>query len=209
MNKKAKRLKILTIIFATIMLYATIHFVNFCINRTAIKSFKRLYNTYSRALELTANQMDGDIGCYFSADKNFRSNFSECDKFYKQFATNLKVSKYCKNNSLANGCIPKYKKYSEKSGCAGYSELMMNKYNQTFVMNNNSTLTVFNMPEGVQNPIFAVDSNGKFFPNKTGYDLFSLVVMRSSSGQYYFHSNITHCLPQEKNGIEKLQDIYK
>lgn len=191
------------------MLYAILYFTNYFINKAAIRSFKRLYNTYSKALELTVDQMDGDIACYFSSDKDHESNFSGCDKFYKQFATNLRVSKYCKNKSLANGCLPKYKTYTVKPSCAGYSENMMNRYNQTFVMSNSTTMTIFNMPEGVQNPIFAVDSNGKLFPNKTGYDLFSLVIMRNSNGHFHFHPNVTHCLPPEKGGIEKLQDVYK
>lgn len=76
-------------------------------------------------------------------------------------------------------------------------------------MNDNTNLIVFNQPANVQKPLFAVDSNGKLVPNKSGYDLFSLVIMRNSNGYYYFHPDVTYCLPQEKGGIHRLQDVYK
>lgn len=81
---------------------------------------------------------------------------------------------------------------------AGFSESMMNKFNQAFVMNDNSNIIVFNQPANVQKPLFAVDSNGKLVPNKSGYDLFSLVIMRNANGYYYFHPDVTYCLPAGK-----------
>ena len=81
---------------------------------------------------------------------------------------------------------------------------MFNKFNQVFVMDDNSNIVVFNQPQNVPKPMFAVDSNGKLFPNKSGHDLFSFVIMRSKSGNYYFHSNITYCLPKEKGGIHMM-----
>lgn len=204
-----KRLVILTGIYFLILLFAVLHLTCRLIDKVAVISFKKLYSAYTQALYFTVSQMDGYTGCYFSSDKAIPSDFSGCDRFYKNFATNLKVNKYCKNSALANGCIPEYKSYARTATCAGFSESMMNRFNQAFVMNDNTNLIVFNLPANVQKPLFAVDSNGKLFPNKGGYDLFSLVIIRNSNGNYAFHPNVTYCLPVEKGGIKNIQDVYK
>lgn len=206
--KITNKVPILFGIFALVIIYAVMFYTKQFVYREAVISFKKLFITYSQALELTVLDLDGETGCYFSTDGNIKNEFDGCDKFYKKFATNLKVTKYCKNNSLSNGCLPVYKTYTTKPECAGYSESMMNRYNQTFVMNDKSSLTVFNQPTGMPKPMFAVDSNGKTFPNKSGYDLFSLVIIRNVNGHYSFHPNVTHCLPLEKGGIHKLQDVF-
>lgn len=204
-----KRLLIFTCVYIIVILCVATYYTCVFIDKAAVVSFKKLYSEYSQALSYTVAQMGGDISCYYSLDKNVKSNFSGCDKFYKKFATNLKVQKYCKNNALKNGCIPVYKAYAKTPSCAGFSESMMNKYNQSFVMYDNTNLTVFNKPENSPKPMFAVDSNGLLFPNKTGYDLFSLVIIRNSNGNYTFHPNVTYCLPREKLGIKSIQDVYK
>lgn len=196
-------------ILAIVLMFAVAFYTKQFIYKEAITSFKKLFTAYTQVLEITTLELDGETGCYFSTDSDFENNFSGCDKFYKKFATNLKVTKYCKDNSLSKGCLPTYKTYATQPNCAGYSESMMNKFNQTFVIGDKSTLTVFNQPTNEPKPMFAVDSNGKLPPNKSGYDLFSLVIVRNSNNHYSFHPNITHCLPPEKGGIQKLQDIYK
>lgn len=207
--KKQKNYKVHIIVYSILSILLLVNLTIFIIHKEAVSSFKRLYTTYTRALQATVNDMEGETGCYFSSNKNIPNDFSNCDRFYKVFATKLRVTKYCKDNPLKNGCIPKYKNFINTPQCAGFSESMMNKFNQSFVMSDTTILTVYNHPEDVQKPILAVDSNGKIFPNKAGYDLFSLVIMRNAGGDYYFHSNITYCLPLEKGGISKLQDIYK
>lgn len=196
-------------LYLIIVLIVSLHLTVYFINKSAVTSFKKLYSIYSQALSLTVSQMDGETGCYMSADKSVGSDYSNCERFYKIFATNLKVRKYCKNNALSNGCIPVYKKYADTANCAGFSESMMNRYNQAFVMDDSSNFIVFNMPAKVERPIFAIDSNGKLFPNKSGHDLFSVVIMRNSTGSYYFHTNVTYCLPSDRTGIHNLQDVYK
>ncbi len=204
-----KRLLIYTCVYIIVILCVATYYTCVFIDKAAVVSFKKLYSEYSQALNYTVFQMGGDINCYYSLDKNVKSNFSGCDKFYKKFATNLKVQKYCKNNALKNGCVPVYKAYAKTPSCAGFSENMINRYNQSFVMYDNTNLTVFNKPENSPKPMFAVDSNGLLFPNKTGYDLFSLVIIRNSNGDYSFHPNVTYCLPREKSGIKNIQDVYK
>lgn len=208
MTKERLHLMI-TIAVILVTFYLIVHFIYYLIEKSARASFKKLYTTYTQALDMTVRDFDGEIACYFSGSKDVESDFSGCDKFYKKFSTNLKVRKYCKDNSLKNDCLPKYKKYAVKPSCAGFSESMMDRYNQTFVMRDGSTLTVFNQPANEQKPAFAVDSNGKTYPNKAGYDLFSLVIIRNEHGNYKFHPNITYCLPEEKGGVRILQDVYK
>lgn len=192
------RLLILSGVYLILLLIVSVHLTLYFVDKAAIVSFKKLYSAYSQALLLTVDDMSGDTGCYFSSDKNIPSKIDGCDRFYKNFATNLKVTKYCKDNALKKGCLPVYKKYAQTPTCAGFSENMMNKYDQVFVMNDETNLTVFNQPAKQQKPLFAVDSNGSVFPNKAGYDLFSLVIMKSPNGNYYFHPNVTYCLPVEK-----------
>ena len=204
-----KRLLIFVCIYIVVILLVAAYYTCFFINKTAVVSFKKLYSEYTQALYLTVAEMNGNISCYYSLDRNVKSDFSGCDRFYKNFATNLKVRKYCKNNALSDGCIPIYKYYAKTPSCAGFSESMMNKFNQSFVMYDNTNLTVFNMPQNSPKPMFAVDSNGLLFPNKTGYDLFSLVIIRTVNGNYAFHPNVTYCLPREKGGIKNIQDVYK
>lgn len=204
-----KRLLILTCVYTLVLIFVVTYYTFELIDKAAVVSFKKLYSEYSQALIYTVSQMDGEISCYYSLDKSVKSDFSGCEKFYKNFATNLKVQKYCKNNALKNGCVPVYKTYPKTPSCAGFSESMMNKYNQAFVMNDNTNLTVFNQPANFPKPMFAVDSNGLLLPNKAGYDLFSLVIIRNKNGNYAFHPNVIYCLPREKGGIKNIQDVYK
>ncbi len=196
-------------IYLILLLFAVTKYTIYFVEKSAVISFKKLYSVYSQALNMTVNELDGETGCFYSHNSQIESDFSGCDRFYKTFATNLKVRKYCKYNALKDGCVPVYKKYAVTPSCAGFSESMFNRYNQVFVMNDNSNIVVFNQPARVQKPMFAVDSNGKLFPNKSGHDLFSFVIMRGKNGNYYFHTNVTYCLPVEKDGIHILQDVYK
>ena len=204
-----KRLLVMTGVYLVVLLYGAGYYTCKLIDKSAVTSFKKLYSLYSQALFATVYESGGDTGCYYSSEKGVKSDFSGCDRFYKDFATNLKVAKYCKNNAVENGCIPVYKRYPKALQCAGFSENMMSRYDQAFVMNDKTSLVVFNMPANTPKPMFAVDSNGFLRPNKSGYDLFSLVIMRNSRGNYYFHPNVTYCLPVEKGGIKNIQDVYK
>ena len=208
MNGKLRTL-ILFGVYIVVLLFATIHFTMQLLDKAAKESFKKLYSAYSQALLITVDNMNGDTGCFYGSKRNLPTKISGCDRFYKNFAANLRVTKYCKNNALAKGCVPEYKSYAVTPPCAGFSENMINRYNQVFVMNDKTNLIIFNLPQNVQNPMFAVDSNGKLPPNRSGYDLFSFIIMRNERGEYYFHPNITYCLPVEKGGMNNLQDIYK
>lgn len=200
---------ILLIVLILGTLYLVITYTTYFVNRSAKESFKKLYNRYSQVLDMTVRDLGGNTECYFSTDVNVPNNFSGCDEFYEKFTENLKVEKFCKDNSLSKGCLPKYRQYNTDPSCEGFSKNSMTKTAPTYVMRDRSTLTVFNFPANSPKPAFAIDSNGKIFPNKPGYDLFSLVIVRNVNGYYTFHPNVTYCLPVGKDGIHQLQDVYK
>ena len=88
-----KRILILTLVYVVILLYFSTRCTISLVEKASITSFKKLYSLYSQALSATVYEMDGETGCFFSSNKNFDSDFSKCDKFYKKFATNLRVRK--------------------------------------------------------------------------------------------------------------------
>lgn len=173
------------------------------------KKFQSIYANYSDALLKTVTQMGGNTGCYYTKSTEGEHDFSNCDEFYKTFVSNLKVQKYCHGNALADGCIPPYKSYITKEKCIGFSKEMMNEHDDAFVMLGGSSVIVFNVKKNDRRPIFAVDINGEANPNNAGEDLFSVTIMRNPHGAYYFHTNVSYCLPVEKGGIEYINDVYK
>lgn len=198
---------VLIFIFVIVVAIGTVNAVDRIKQHTAKTNFSGLYSKYSNALMSTVAEMYGETGCYFSSASG--ANFSHCNEFYKTFLKHLNVKKYCQTKALENGCIPEYEVYSQKPSCIGFSRYMMNYEDDAFVMENGSNIIIPHAKDGNRIPMFAVDSNGLAKPNKAGEDLFSMVIIRNASGSYYFHSNITYCLPVEKGGIEHIQDIYK
>lgn len=202
-----KRLVFLICLFCVVVAIGTFRAISAIKLKETKNQFRNIYTLYSSALQYTVDEMSGDIGCYYSSTGE--SDVSGCEKFYKHFVENLKVKKYCQNDALAENCVPVYKSYTTSSNCLGFSEEMINKHDDVFVMDNDSNIIVYNTENGKRAPFFAVDVNGLKEPNTPGQDLFTILIMKNSGGAYYFHSNITYCLPVEKGGIENIQDIYK
>ncbi len=199
---------ILTLIyFAVLAVFVTFYTLHLIEKQTVVQ-FKKEYTAYNQALMITVDQMYGETGCYYSADKNTANAYYNCKEFYIKFAKNLRVTNYCKNNAYAKGCVPKYSNYTAEPKCAGFSESMINKFNQVFVMDDRSSLIVYNYPTNVPKPMFAIDVNGHLKPNKSGYDLFTMVIVKSANGNYFFHPNITYCLPQEEGGLNNITEIF-
>lgn len=193
--------------FAILAIFVTFYTFHLIEKQTKVQ-FKKEYTAYNQALMITVDQMYGETGCFYSADHNTKNEYKNCREFYKNFAKNLRVTKYCKDNAYAKGCVPKYKTYTTQAKCAGFSESMIDKFNQVFVMDDRSSLIVYNYPTNVPRPMFAIDVNGHLKPNKSGFDLFSMVIVKSKNGNYYFHPNITHCLPQEEGGYTNITEIF-
>ena len=137
--------------------------------------FKKVYNTYSSAIQMM-NIENGDVySCYYDND-NLTSDWSGCHNFYTELAKKLKYVKYCQNNALSNGCIPEYPKYNsedDNANCPGFKKTVVNSRSRAWVLNDGSIM--FTYDNGYA-PVFAVDINGLSKPNKGGYDLFSFSI---------------------------------
>ncbi len=205
----AYSVKFVMLVFVFILL-VSICTVNTCkkiIEKEIKNSFRNIYTIYSENLQSTVIDMAGDIGCYYSPTEG--ADLSKCDEFYSTFVQNMKVRKYCKDNAVEEKCVPEYKSYSNLPECYGFTKEMIEKQDDVFVMDNGSNIIIFNTRDGKRAPIFAVDVNGFKKPNKAGEDLFTMLIVKNANNSYFFHSNITYCLPVEKGGIEYIQDIYK
>jgi len=198
---------ILVFVFMIVVSLGTVKAVQKIRKNEMRNNFRNMYTLYSENLQRTVLDMYGEIGCYYSTTGE--ADVSGCDKFYSAFVKNMKVKKYCQNKGFANKCVPEYQSYTDKPACYGFSKDMVNNKDDIFVMDNGSNIIIFNTKSGNRAPIFAVDVNGLKPPNKAGEDLFTMLVVKNVNGSYYFHSNITYCLPIGKGGIEHIQDIYK
>lgn len=209
LSAKSSKSVVLFLIFVLFSFYATGNAVKNLQKSEIKKKIRAVYANYSNALLKTVAQMGGNTGCYYMIADDGTHDTTNCDEFYKTFANNLNVRRYCHGNALADSCLPAYTSYSTEKLCSGFTKDMMNKHDDVFVMADGSSLTVFNVKPDDRRPIFAVDINGAAPPNKAGEDLFSMTIMQKPNGAYFFHSNISHCLPVEKGGIEYLNDIDK
>lgn len=195
--------------FVLVVYWASASAVEKINKKETIKRVQNIYASYSNALLKTVAQMGNETGCYFVSDQTKSHDYSNCDEFYKTFVSNMKVQKYCHGNALSDGCIPEYEGYTDKRMCTGFTRELMNKYDDAFVMPDGSNIIIFNTTKDSRRPIFAVDTNGMAKPNKAGEDLFSFTIIRNSNGAYYFHPNISYCLPVTKGSIEYINDVYK
>lgn len=206
-RNNSKTLVILMITFIITVIAGTIKATETIKKQEMKNAFRNIYTIYSNTLVSTVADMSGSTGCYYS--DSGESDLSNCDNFYRTFVNNMKIKKYCQNNGLEQGCVGTYEKYTTDKRCSGFFERMISKEDDIFLMENGSSIIIFKAPNGSRTPFFAVDVNGPKGPNKAGEDLFSILLMRHNSGSYYFHSNISYCLPIDKGGIEYIQDIYK
>lgn len=200
---------VLLIVFISVVSIGITKTVDNLAQKETERRFQNIYSAYTQALINTVVEMSGETGCYFTQEKNVPPNFSTCDEFYQRFVANLKLEKYCQDKALQGGCIPEYEEYTTKPQCIGFTKSMMNYYDDAFLLKDGSNLIVYNKSANQRRPIFAVDSNGFSKPNKAGEDLFSMTIMRNINGSYYFHSNVSYCLPVGEKGIHYLSDIYK
>ncbi len=161
----------------------------------------------------------------------------DCEEFWSYIRKNLKIMKTCKNNSLANGCIPKYKgreevaqesqvakpgddNYMEDYGeqmiasCVMWTKDQVHNVASSYVLADGGILLLSYSND--RNYSFAFDINGKKGPNKWGYDLFALSIRNNArTGQ----SSITQlnvgpgdCMTAEKGGKlteEMIKTLYK
>ena len=172
------------------------------------RRFKNIYSTYQTVLLNTIRDIGGDTGCYFSTDPAVSNDYSGCDYFYQTFLSNFKIQRYCQQEALRDGCIPQYETYTTNEQCNGFTKEMIEHVDDVFVLDDGSILIIYNEENKQYRPIFAIDVNGFSKPNKAGVDLFSLMVVRDGNGSYFFHGDISYCLPVEEDGIKNVSEIY-
>ena len=202
-----KRLVILFCIFLGVVSVGSVSAFTKVKEKEMKNQFRNIYTFYSNVLQKTVMEMSESTGCYYSASGE--ADVSGCDEFYRNFISNMKIKKYCHGKGLEKGCVASYKSYTTKPECVGFSKTMIDNKNDVFVLDNGSSIIVFNTESAKRTPFFAVDVNGPKPPNNAGEDLFTMLIMKNEGGSYYFHTNITYCLPVEKGGIENIQDLYK
>lgn len=198
---------VLVFVFFIVLGIGTVNTTSKIRDKEMKNTFRNIYTIYSENLQKTVLELAGETGCYYSTTGE--ADVSGCDAFYSTFVKNMKVKKYCQNNGFANKCVPLYGSYTTDKVCYGFSEEVINKYDDVFVMENGSNIIIFNTKAGKRAPIFAVDVNGMKGPNKAGEDLFTMLVIKNVNNSYYFHSNVTYCLPVTNTGIKYIQDVYK
>ncbi len=153
--------------------------------------FKKAYSNIYRIYSLVIAQNGASYECY-----NSQNDAAECTKFYQDFTQKLKTIKYCANNALSNGCVPKYAKYysAEGGSCTGFWENRINNTNSALILADGS-IFIHYTPAG-STPIFAYDINGMKKPNKWGYDLFPFYIVKRDDGK----GVILDVKPQGTNG---------
>ncbi|MEG1965489.1 MAG: prepilin-type N-terminal cleavage/methylation domain-containing protein [Oscillospiraceae bacterium] len=159
--------------------------------------FKKVYNTYSNAIQKVVADEGAVPQCFYS-ENNIGSDWGECFDFYTKLFKTLNPIKICESNSVANGCIPKYETYytTESSEvCNGFSEAVIKTYSRGAILKDNSIL--FTYFQGGA-PVFAVDINGFKKPNKGGHDLFVFSITKPPQNETLRlnepHETSNHCI---------------
>lgn len=169
----------------------------------------------------SSTQLDGS-----PVPSNQNGEVSDCPVFWNFVRNNLKIIKTCKNNALANGCIPKYMGREEIAqaeqpakpgdddymedygsqmiaGCKMWTKSQLHDSSASYVLSDGSIiLSAYN---GDRSFNFAYDINGKQAPNKWGYDIFVFAIVNNSKTGQSSISQITvgsgNCMSAEKGGL--------
>ena len=139
--------------------------------------------------------------------EDYSGPFSECMTLYDEvFHKRLKLAKFCKNNALANGCLPENIKGYDKVILENNPDSEDAKETMEFSDSNiKNNYPVYVLQDGTYiiqyvntsgRPVFAFDINGKKGPNKWGYDLYGVILRGDQNGIQYFRNYLT----KEKGG---------
>ena len=194
-TNNSKRLGYMLIAFLLIVALGSAKALNSVQSTQQNRMLKQQYSYFTRLLENILYENNDTIECAYN-DYGTVST-SGCKEFYTQLIQKLKIKRYCKNNALANQCIPLYKKYASDKNCEGYSKKMFNKHNDVVVLYNNVLIIIANDEKEQRYPMFAIDINGFNGPNEPGKDLFSFAITRRAGGNYLIDPDFTKCLPVE------------
>ena len=147
------------------------------------KQFKKSYANLQNAINLAQSE-NGDVyRCY--AFEKVTYNLDECQEFWQAVLSKMKVVKKC--SGLDFDCHPRYKTKEEVLAQRG--EINNNcSFNiatdsvNYYILADGSQLGVYNNITDQNHHIiyFTIDVNGKKGPNKWGYDIFYLNLLRES-----------------------------
>jgi len=155
--------------------------------------FAKAYSTIKQAMyETEMKDFFGYAECYYGSGTDAR--VSQCTAFFNALSKNLSLQKVCAGNAKTDGCVPTYKSYATSSGCNGFSENNINKYNTVYVLSDGQII----IPYGGM-PLFILDINGHKGPNASGFDVHSFRIFRNkdNTGLYLEDDG---CLPLVSGG---------
>lgn len=190
--------------------------------RTAHAQLKTAYSKVYQAIKIA--QDEGGYNCFYDAQGMAGGGYHDgCPEFFDKVAQHLKVSRVCKGNAYADGCIPKYKGIDDValdknpdvdvttlpiySGCSYYRTSNILTKSWVYVLLDGTILIMYGP---ASNPLFAIDVNGKSGPNRWGYDVYGFIIRETANGSLILSGGAGDggCLPIEVGG-KSVQQIMK
>ena len=178
--------------------------------------FKKAYTTLMNAHKMAETSFDYIPKCYYLVNGGGSATTAQCDAYNDAFLKNLRISKDCGPNAMANGCIPTYKSWEEVKmskdvnlteeeaaqqnlGCSNFNRTSLNSYRAYYLSDG---IIIFSAGSENMLPIrTVVDINGNSGPNQWGYDVFYFY--RYFDGKKFYISNMetsSGCMPIEEGG---------
>lgn len=200
---------LITLMIIGILAAITLPAISRSIEKNILKNqFKKAYANIVQAMFQT--QAEDGYRCYYNIADNGTN--ADCRAMWDSFYKKLNVIKFCKGNSLENGCIPQYALPSGGT-CAYTTQDRVDKVSYTRMLKDNTVLIAYGTDDF---QILLFDINGKKGPNKPGFDLFALSLVKNKNGNVTFQpndrwsQNILHCLtPSSDAYFKSLDDIFK
>ncbi len=169
------------------------------------QQFKKAYANLQNAINLISEEYGGPYECYWQLKDESRGyNLSQCQLFFDAFRRKLNIIQKCEMNDY--DCYPKYKTKAEVLAAGG--EVLENntcgfefRATNYYILNDGALLILndANSPNN-HNVFFGIDVNGKKGPNKWGYDLFYITLIRENIKKDVILGN-ANCGMKEKDGF--------
>ena len=181
------------------------------------QQFKKAYATLSNALQRADFELGGYTRCHYPENSNLGFQNEDCSLLHSTLTSYFNKLKKCEGNALAGGCLPPDSYKSPESifaannpdmdedetkdkyvrNCNGLSQNYLENISNAYLLNNG--LLVIEYGDG-QTPIITADINGHKGPNKWGYDVFSFIIRKKTSGLSLQGMETGSCQPVEKGG---------
>lgn len=144
--------------------------------------FKKSYSNLQNVINLVNAENGTPYECYTLMEGNVWKAYStsECSVFFKEFFNQFNVISICESND--DTCRPKYKTKEEVVAEGGKTKNSNCSYpirnHVGYFMNDGSVLYVYNFINTHNALYLAFDINGNKGPNRWGYDLFYINLVR-------------------------------